>query len=212
MKSSACFRITLMASKMLLLRTPWGWGPTSKPAVKKSEETGCCCCRRALRWTSFGGRIFRPLPPEAAGARARETHRRGAWRRSAKWNISKEDVHSAERDNWLERWLSATRSQQKRDLSSRYLKRNLKRNTESHGGIHVRNLSEAQTNGSYKASSSTASLFCTSSRWSRHNMHNNQHQHPRAQICVKVKVQLSVDGRDWFGSIVIIINSVIWLK
>lgn len=35
------------------------------------------------------------------------THRRGAWQRSVKWNISKEDVHWAEQGNWLERWLSA---------------------------------------------------------------------------------------------------------
>lgn len=41
------------------------------------------------------------------------THQQDAWQQSGKWNISKEDVRSAERDSWLEQWLSATQSTQK---------------------------------------------------------------------------------------------------
>lgn len=43
MKSRACFSITLMASKMLLLRTPWGWGPTSRPATSQRERHTWTC-------------------------------------------------------------------------------------------------------------------------------------------------------------------------
>lgn len=39
------------------------------------------------------------------------THQQGAWQQSAKWNISKVDVRSAERDSWLEQWLSENKAQ-----------------------------------------------------------------------------------------------------
>lgn len=61
-----------------------------------------------------------------------ETHQQGAWRQSVKWNISEEDVHSSEQDNWLEPWLS----QDKRTRTS-YKKQIKESQTQTHKGKGV---------------------------------------------------------------------------
>lgn len=60
MKSRACFSITLIASKMLLLKTPWGWGPTSRPAMKQSEATYAKVKLLSIYWGNVLG-IFEIL-------------------------------------------------------------------------------------------------------------------------------------------------------
>lgn len=58
MKSRACFNMTLIASKMLLLRTPWGWGPTSRPAVKQSEDTFMHGKQFTSNWIDVSGDVL----------------------------------------------------------------------------------------------------------------------------------------------------------
>lgn len=107
MKSRACFSITLIASKMLLLKTPWGWGPTSRPAIKIPRNLFIHVISTNGMVMVLKTRTLPPLSPQVILV-GWETHRRGAWLRSVKWNISEEGVRSAGRDNWPERWLSAT--------------------------------------------------------------------------------------------------------
>lgn len=139
MKSRACFSITLIASKMLLLKTPWGWGPTSRPAMKQSEDLHLAHVKQLHGCL---GNIFN-IVPGAIWLNLSETHQQGAWQQSVKWNISKEGVHSAEQDNWPERWLSATQNQQKQELSCRFTKK--KPQTPSHS--HVPHISRPVFSG-----------------------------------------------------------------
>lgn len=88
MKSNACFSITLIESKMLLLKTPWGWGPTSSPATTHLHQT---------HFTSFVFSEWHCL----------WTYQQGAWLQSGKWSTLEVDVHWAEQDNWLVWGLSA---------------------------------------------------------------------------------------------------------
>lgn len=64
MKSRACFSITLIASKMLLLKTPWGWGPTSRPIMKEKIRKHICTWKTVLsQLNGCLGDILNKAPP-----------------------------------------------------------------------------------------------------------------------------------------------------